>query len=80
MSDYIVQWGHTYLVHFGAWIGFAIGVHTTKFGLPHPKQIPMIVLSSVILASLVAIFSSSAHNHYLSHFSVKNVDNVKMIR
>jgi glucose uptake protein GlcU len=80
MTPYFIEWGHTYLVHLGAWVGFAIGVHTTKFGLPHPKQIPTITLSALILAAIVAIFSSHAHNHYLAHFGTKTVDNVKMIR
>lgn len=71
MSEYFLQWGHAYLLHFGAWISFSIGATVAKSGLPKPKDIPMILLSSVILAAVVAIFSSHAHTHYLSHFIKK---------
>jgi hypothetical protein len=68
---YFSEWGHVYLIHFGAWVAFAFGATVHKNGLPQPKQIPKLLLSAVILASVVAVFSSHSHAHYISHFVKK---------
>ena len=67
MSEYLIEWGHTYLMHFGAWVSFAIGANVVKNGLPTIKEIPKIMASCIILAAIVGIFSSHSHNHYVSH-------------
>jgi hypothetical protein len=68
MSEYMITWGHAYLMHFGAWVSFAFGATVYKNGLPEPKKIPSMVLSAVTLAAIVAIFSSHSHTHYLQKF------------
>lgn len=60
--QYIYEWGHLYLMHFGAWISFAIGASVIKDGIPKLEDIPMMLLSSAVLGSIVAIFSSHAHH------------------
>jgi len=71
MSDYFVQWGHAYLVHFGAWVSLALAAMLHKNGIPEPKKLPSIILSAVLLAAFAAIFSSHSHAHYLQHFVKK---------
>ncbi len=68
MLPYLIEWGHTYLVHFGSWMTFAFAATVTKKGLPQPKDVLGIVQSAVAMAAIVAIFSSHAHSHYLNHF------------
>jgi hypothetical protein len=67
MVEYFTEWGHTYLMHLGAWVSFGIGATVMKNGLPMSKEIPKIMLSCIILAAVVSVFSSHSHNHYLSH-------------
>lgn len=64
-ETYLIQWFHLYIIHFSAWITFAIGAHVVKNGVPILQKSMNILLSSIFLASIVALFSSHAHNHYL---------------
>ena len=71
MYSYLLQWTHLYLIHVGAWVSFAFGAQVTKNGLPDPRKVPSMLLSAVILAAVVAIFSSHSHTHFLQHFASK---------
>lgn len=73
MLDYFTQWGHMYIMHFGAWVSFMFGTTIYKNGLPDIIDLPKMLKTSAILAVVLSIFSSHSHSHYLSHF-VKPVD------
>lgn len=66
--NYLFEWFHIYFIHFTALVAFFISTTVTVKGLPKLKEIQPMLLSSVILSSLVAVFSSHAHHHYLDHF------------
>jgi hypothetical protein len=70
MTDYFIQWGHAYIVHFGAWVSFALAANLYKNGLPEPRKLPSIILAAVVLAAVASIFSSHSHTHFLQHFSL----------
>lgn len=65
---YFAEWFHMYLMHFGAWVSFAIAASVVKAGLPEPSNIKRMLLSALILAAIVSIFSSHSHAKYLDHF------------
>jgi hypothetical protein len=71
MAEYLVEWAHTYVVHFGAWVTFAFGATVYKKGLPKPKEIKSLLVSALVLAAVVSLFSSHSHSHYISHFIKK---------
>ena len=68
MLHYFYEWLHIYSIHFGALV--ALGLVTTVYvrGLPEPKEICGLLKSAVALGAIIAVFSSHAHAHYLSHF------------
>lgn len=68
-NEYFVQWGHAYLMHFGAWVSFMIGAQVYKTGLPQLKDLSGMFKVSLILATVLSAFSSHSQNHYLNHFS-----------
>jgi hypothetical protein len=68
MVEYVLEWAHHYVVHFGVWVSFALGAQVTKNGIPEPKSIKSLLISAVVLSSIVSLFSSHSHMHYLSHF------------
>jgi hypothetical protein len=71
MIHYLLEWGHMYLVHVGALTSaFAIG-SIYKEGLPYIEGYELIetMIRALCSAALIAIFSSHAHSHYLSHFT-----------
>jgi hypothetical protein len=70
-EHYLIEWGHTYMMHFGAWVSFAFGAQVTKKGLPEPKEVKSLLVSAIVMAAVVAVFSSHSHNHFLQHFSSK---------
>ena len=69
--SYFSEWGHIYVVHFGAWVTFLLAATAHRKGTPKPEKIPRMLLATIVLASIAAIFSSHSHAHYLSHFTKK---------
>jgi len=67
--SYFVQWGHTYLVHFGAWVSFMIGTKVYKEGLPALESLSNMFKTAVILAAVLSAFSSHSQNHYMTHLA-----------
>ena len=72
MLEYLAHWGHLYLVHLGVWISALTGVAVSKNGIPLKPHDTLDLLKSVLLLALVmAMFSSHAHSHYIQHFIPK---------
>lgn len=69
MTHYFIEWGHTYLIHVDALTGVLMLDKVRKEGLPFPTI--MGVIKPLIWALILAIFSSHAHAHYISHFAGK---------
>lgn len=69
MLEYFVQWGHHYVMHFGAIVSVGLMASLYKDGLPEPKKLPKLLLSAVCLAAVVALFSSHSHTHYIQFLS-----------
>ena len=70
MLDYLVQWGHMYVVHIGAWVTFGFGATIYKNGMPPLSEVPSMLKTAIILALILAIFSSHSH-HYLANILPK---------
>lgn len=70
--SYFTDWGHAYVVHFGAWISFMFAATVYKNGLPEKTDavIPLLK-TAIVLALILSIFSSHSHTHYLSHLAGK---------
>jgi hypothetical protein len=66
MIQHFIQWGHLYIVHFGALMSFCLAANVTKSGLPPISAIPQLVYSSAALSAIIAIFSSGSHAHYIA--------------
>jgi len=62
--EYLVHWGHLYIVHFGAWISFMIAATVYKKGVPE-DSVGSLLLRSIALSAFLAIFSSHSH-HYMT--------------
>lgn len=72
MSDYFVQWGHTYVMHFGAWVSLMFTVQIHKVGILPASSIRTYLGRALVLAAVLSVFSSHSHNHYLQHMSPKH--------
>ena len=66
MLHYLVEWGHIYLMHVAALSGALILDKARAKELPLPSL--DLVIGPFVWASMIAILSSHAHAHYLSHF------------
>lgn len=66
LLQYLLQWGHMYIMHVGAWITFAFGASIYKEGMPVTERIPSMIKTALILAAILSIFSSHSH-HYISN-------------
>jgi hypothetical protein len=73
--SYLVQWGHTYLIHFGAWVSFMFGASIYKEGLPELKSVPNMFKTAIILSAFLSAFSSHSHTHYIAHFVKQAIAN-----
>lgn len=71
MSNYFIQWGHTYIIHFGAWVSFMLGTQVYKNGIPELMGLSNMFKSALILAAILSAFSSHSHNHYLNHLAIR---------
>jgi uncharacterized ion transporter superfamily protein YfcC len=69
--NYVFEWSQAYLMHFAGWVSFLLAFQVYKKGLPRLWLIPELVKSAIAMALVVGLFSSAAHNHYLSHFLQK---------
>jgi hypothetical protein len=63
--EYLIHWGHLYIVHFGFWMTFAFGATIYNDGIPDFKKLPALLKSAVVIAALLSLFSSHSH-HYLT--------------
>ncbi len=71
MNNYLLQWFHTYVSHFGAWVTFSLGTTIWKSGVPNWHMLKQ-VLKVIFVVSLVgALFSSNSQVHYLTHVAAK---------
>lgn len=66
MLHYLVEWLHIYAIHTGALTGLLMIDNVRKEGLPLPSK--ALVIKPLVWAMILAIFSSHAHAHYMSHF------------
>lgn len=73
---YFVQWGHAYVMHFGAWVSFICGTSIYKSGLPELKDVSKMLKTAFLLSLVLSIFSSHSHTHYIKHFG-NQVSNAK---
>ena len=70
--NYLVEWGHAYITHFGAWVSFMFGATIYKDGLPeNTSKVFSWFKVALVLALVLSIFSSHSHIHYLSHLKAK---------
>jgi len=74
--NYYTQWGHLYVIHFGAWVSFCMATNVYKKGLPKLVDLWGLFKVAIILSLFLSAFSSHSHNHYLSKIS-KTVGVVK---
>jgi hypothetical protein len=64
--NYLVQWFHAYVTHFGAWFCFVFSMTLHKKGAPDLKALPSLFKVALIVALVLSIFSSHSQTHYLS--------------
>ncbi len=65
--NYIIQWLHNYVIHFGAWVSLLIAADIYKKGLPESvKALRWLLLAAFVIASIGALVSSHSHTHYTS--------------
>jgi len=65
MWHYLAQYGHIYLMHFGAWVSIHVAMQI-KDGVSAEKllkEFPKILKT----AAITSLFSSFSHNHYKSY-------------
>lgn len=70
MLHYFIQWGHVYVIHFGAWMTFCFAATIYKNGMPKLKDVPSMIKTAVILSLVLSIFSSHSQ-HYLQNILPK---------
>ena len=66
MWNYLTLWLQLYIVHFGAWMTFTVGVDLYKNGLPELKNLKSMLKTAFIIAAILSVFSSHSH-HYLAN-------------
>lgn len=71
MFEYLIQWAHMYIVHFGIWVTFMFGITMHSNGIPHLKELPDMFKTSMILSAILSIFSSHSHHHFMTHLAGK---------
>jgi hypothetical protein len=64
MLDYLISWGHLYIIHFGAWVTFAFAMTFYKHGIPELKKLPSMLKAIVIIAAILSVFSSHSHHYF----------------
>jgi hypothetical protein len=64
--DYLIHWGHLYVVHFGVWMTFMFAAAIYLNGIPNLQKLPAMLKSAVIIAAIMSIFSSHSH-HYMTN-------------
>ncbi len=62
--NYYVHWAHAYSVHFGLWVTYSIAMTIYRDGLPNVKDLPGLLKTALVIASVLSIFSSHSHVHY----------------
>jgi hypothetical protein len=68
MIDYLIIWGHMYLIHVSAWTSLIMLNEIYQNGVPKPIKALKLLARSAFVAAVLGLFSSHAHSHYLSHF------------
>lgn len=68
MIKYLVEWLHLYSIHFGAIVAILMLFELYKNGLPDDfRNFKGKLISAVVLAGVLAIFSSHCNTHMLFH-------------
>ena len=71
MEHYLISWMHAYIAHFGMWVSLIAGFAIYKDGIPKVKKMLDLFLSVLVLAAVVAAFSSHSQTHIVEHFLAK---------
>ena len=66
MLNYLMQWGHMYVMHFGMWMTFAFGATIYRDGLPELEKLPKLIKTAIVVSLALSLFSSHSH-HYMSN-------------